>query len=821
VKVKVGNATGKAGRGTLEAGGREVPVAWDDRGAAAELEIELPDAPVWDEFSPALTRLRVRLTGDRLDEDRTVTFGMREVGAKGRQLTLNGHPLFLRGTLECCIFPLTGYPPTDVESWKRMIRVCKQHGLNHIRFHSWCPPEAAFVAADELGFYYQVEIAAWCAVGDGKPIDRWLYDEAGRILRAYGNHPSFLLMPYGNEPSGKNHVTYLTKWVEHWKARDSRRLYTSGSAYPLIPENQYHVTYPPRGPGGWGRDYRDQVQGLHAPAVVHEMGQWCVYPNFDEVAKYTGPLKPKNFDIFRDSLAAHGLLDRARDFLAASGKLQTICYKEEVEAALRTPGISGVQLLDLHDFPGQGTALVGVLDPFWDGKGYVTPAEFRRFFGPTVPLVRMPKRTWTADETLTADVEVAHFGAAPLAGAVPVWQLLDGSGKAVAEGTLAARDLPIDQNIPLGSLSVKLAGLPTPAAYRLVVGLKDTPAENDWNVWVYPAAAAAPPADVLVAKAADDALAAHLAKGGKAVLFTARTAASHPRGSFAPVFWNRYMFATQGTQTLGLLCDPKHPALAGFPTAMHTDWQWEPVVAKSRAVVLDGLPRDLRPVVSWIDDWNSNRRLGLVFECRVGAGKLLACAADLDSDLAKRPAARQLRDSLLAYAAGPAFNPAAAVPWEEIAARFPTRALTLAGRLGAKVVSADSEDRANGHVAANVLDGDPETFWHTRWQDRVDPMPHEIVIDLGKAVTLTGLVTWPRQDQANGRIARCDIHVSDDPRSWGPPAARAKWPNTEEKQTVQFGKPVKGRYVKLVARAEVHGNAFAAVAELDVLTDEK
>ena len=65
------------------------------------------------------------------------------------------------------------------------------------------------------------------------------------------------------------------------------------------------------------------------PVIVHEMGQWCVYPNFDEIKKYTGPLKPKNFEIFRDSLAAHGMLDQWRDFLRASGKLQALCYKEE------------------------------------------------------------------------------------------------------------------------------------------------------------------------------------------------------------------------------------------------------------------------------------------------------------------------------------------------------------------------------------------------------------------------------------------------------------------------------------------------------------
>ena len=92
-------------------------------------------------------------------------------------------------------------------AWKRIIRICKAHGLNHIRFHSWCPPEAAFIAADELGFYYQVECPSWAnqgaAIGEGRPLDQWLFQEGWRMLADYGNHPSFLLLAYGNEPAGR------------------------------------------------------------------------------------------------------------------------------------------------------------------------------------------------------------------------------------------------------------------------------------------------------------------------------------------------------------------------------------------------------------------------------------------------------------------------------------------------------------------------------------------------------------------------------------------------------------------------------------------
>jgi hypothetical protein len=366
LKVRIGNATGKAGEGRIEAGGQRAAIHWNAGGGEAEIEVPLGEgAKPWDEFQPAMQATEVVLAGDGVGDRRTVAFGLREIRADGRALSINGRSTFLRGTLECCIFPLTGFPPTDVESWRRIIRVCKEHGLNHIRFHSWCPPEAAFVAADELGFYYQVECGVWTQPGNGGAIDQWIYDESERIVRAYGNHPSFVLLTHGNEPHGPKREEYLAKWVNQWKQKDPRFLVTSGSAYPQLPENQYHVFHRCRGPHGWlGKDYRRDVEELEVPVIVHEMGQWCVYPNFDEIAKYTGPLKARNFEIFRESLEAHGMLDRWRDFLKASGRLQALCYKEEIEGALRTPGIAGFQLLDLHDFPGQGTALVGVLDAF-------------------------------------------------------------------------------------------------------------------------------------------------------------------------------------------------------------------------------------------------------------------------------------------------------------------------------------------------------------------------------------------------------------------------------------------------------------------------
>jgi beta-galactosidase len=824
VEVRIGNATGKAGHGTLTVGRQSQAVAWDQRGGVTSAYLELGDrAKAWDEFNPALQKLSLHLKGTQADDRRTVSFGLREIGAKGKQFMLNGHPAFFRGTLECCIFPLTGYPPTNVQSWKRVISICKSYGLNLIRFHSWCPPEAAFVAADELGFYFQVECAVWNNPGDDKVLGDWLYAESERIVRAYGNHPSFVLLTHGNEPHGKGREAYLAGWVNFWKQRDPRHLVTSGSAYPQLPENQFHVFAGGRGPHGWlGKDYLKDEQAFKVPVVVHEMGQWCVYPNFDEVSKYTGPLKPKNFDIFRDSLTEHGMLDQWRDFLRASGKLQVLCYKEEVEAALRTPGIGGFELLDLHDFPGQGTALIGVLDPFWDSKGYVTPAQYRRFCSATVPLARVLKRVWTTDETFSAEVEVAHFGPAPLENAVAVWKLVSEDGKTLAKGELDRKTIPLGQSTPLGRTSADLARVSTPQACKLVVGLKGTPFENDWDVWIYPAKSeAAAPAEVLVTPALDPTALARLEAGGRVLLLPPRLSRVHPRLDFEPIFWNRYMFHNQARQTLGLLCDPKHPALAKFPTQFFQDWHWDEIVTGAYGMVLDTLPKELRPIVQPIDDWNTNRKLGLVWECRVGHGKLLICAADLVKDLDKRPAARQLRESLLSYMAGKRFAPKVAVGPDALTRLLDLAEVSQMTALGAKVIEADSEDRDHGNVAANAIDGNGESMWHTKWNPVVDPMPHHLIIDLGRALTLKGITYLPRQDGANGRIAACEIYCSSEPNAWAAPTAKVKWPNTDQLQTVRFGPPVKARYLKVVVRSEVNRKPYASIAELDILTDKK
>jgi hypothetical protein len=800
--------------------------------AVVECVYELgEEALLWDEFAPVVYELSVSLKSKANERDISsvykTTFGLRDFSTDGTQFTINGRPTFLRGTLECCIFPLTGYPPTDAKEWLRILGVAKSHGLNHLRFHSWCPPEAAFEAADQLGIYFHVETPCWTTIGDGHPIDKYVYAEGDRILKAYGNHPSFCMLAYGNEPGGKNQRRFLGDLVNYLKKKDPRRLYTSAAGWPIIPESQYHSTPAPRG-HQWGAglksrfnakapetasDYREFIQQYDVPVVSHEIGQWCVFPNMNEIGKYKGTLRAGNFEIVRDSLAERGMLDQAHDFLMASGKLQALLYKEEIESALRTPSFGGFQLLDLHDFPGQGTALIGVLDAFWDSKGYVAAAEHRRYCCETVPLVRMQKRIWTNSEMFDADVEVAHFGPVPLEDATARWSIRYEDGRVVRRGELAPRTIPVGNGFSLGSIRIPLSSVTNAARLILTVSLKDTWYNNNWDIWVYPTnTAVRGQRDVLVADSLSEEALAKLNAGGKVLLMPSPLSVdSDVPAGFTSIFWNTAWTNKQPPHTLGILCDPRHPALENFPTDYHSNWQWWDLVRNSKAMILDDFSKDFRPIVQVIDDWNTNRKLGLLFEAKVGPGKLLVCSVDLKSDMENRPVARQMYESLLAYMDGAKFSPSTEIAIETVRGLF--REPPLLGRV--KRIRADSE--AVGHEAANAIDGNPSTIWHTAWEPAPQDYPHELVIELKREMTISGLRYLPRQDMSNGWVSEFAVYVSSDATNWAEPVAKGRLQRGRAAQEIVFEKPVKVEFIRFVAAKGIDGQKFASVAELELV----
>lgn len=649
------------------------------------VEYPMGDNPLlWDEFHPNIYTMNVGLSGEKGNDNRFVDFGMRKFSTSGTQIVVNGRPIFLRGTLECAIFPKTGFPPTTEEAWDRIFRICKSYGLNHVRFHSWCPPGTAFDAADKAGMYLSIENSAWASVGDGEPIDQYIYDESNRIVTAFGNHPSFCMMPYGNEAHGNNAEKYLTSFIDYWKAKDKRRIYTAASGFPSSKANDYTSSGAARiqwWEGGLtspinakppSTDYEwTPYLEKDKPTVSHEIGQWCVYPNFKEISKYDGVLKPKNFEIFKDRLEEHGMLNLADSFLYASGRLQVLCYKADIEAAFRTPGFGGFQLLDLHDFPGQGTALVGVLDPFWDEKGYVTAKEYRKFCNATVPLAVMRKLIYTNNELFNVKLEVAHYGEKDLKNIKSEWKLTHADGSIVYDEKLKQTDFVVGKITTVDSISKSLSMVTKPEKLTLTLTI-DT-LENSWDIWVYPEQnpAIENEQEIKVVQQLDKATEDHLANGGTVLLTLKKGTLKAGKGGdiaigFSSIFWNTAWTNKQAPHTLGILCDPGHPALAAFPTEYYSNYQWWDGMSHSNAIRLDSVDIKIQPIVRVIDDWFTARPLGLIFACKVGKGKLLVSGIDLLNDNANRPGARQLLYSLKKYMASDAFDPTITIDIEKI-----------------------------------------------------------------------------------------------------------------------------------------------------------
>jgi hypothetical protein len=814
LRAKVGNVSGAAAAGTVTVeavsfnhdGAVHRPAAQSATFAApagdgTTVTLDLPlgaDANLWDEFSPALYALTVRLAAapsaagatTQFSDTRTIETGLREFRTKDRQFTINGRPTFLRGKHDPGIAPLTGYPAMDVASWERYFRTVQEWGFNHIRCHTWVPPEAAFVAADRLGLYLQPELPYW-GTFDANVRD-FLMPEAEALLRSLGNHPSFVMLTLGNEVGGDRAL--MNAMVEHLRALDPRHLYADGCNNVLWdpvfqPTNDFFISaksHPPADPsktlpargsfcvfdGGdghtqWGpaetrTDLRAALEGLPVPFVGHETGQWSSYPDFTDIPKYTGVLRARNMERFRDRLARTGMLDQAAVFARASGALAAELYREENELFFRTPGIGSYQILDLQDNPEQGTALVGLLDAFMEPKNSVSAAHFRRANSPLVPLARFDKYAWTTAETYRADLQLSHYGAADLPAARIKWSLCDAAGTPVRTGALPELDLPRGGLRDLGAVAVPLAGLTAPARYDLFVRVDSgaTHLEQNWPVWVYPETVdTTAPASVVLARAYDASARAALAAGKRVVLVPAgKSWGNTLPGGYATDFWNWPMFnGTPGT--MGLLCDPNHPALAAFPTRFHSERQWSEIAHASRPVILSTTPAAYRPIVQVIDNYERNEKLGLVFEAAVGSGRLLVCAVDLlDPVLAAKPAARQLLASLLHYAGSDAFAPAAAL--EPALLDTLLRPSLAEGR---PATASTSFKPPWGFVPQplHAIDGD----LNTRWRPADNDAQPWLAVDLGAPSALASAELVFGNDAPGYRYA---LEGSLDGKTWKP-----------------------------------------------------
>jgi len=417
---------------------------------------------------------------------------------------------------------------------------------------------------------------------------------------------------------------------------------------------------------GWATD----IGGIRSPGEAPDALK--DYVKF--VEKYTGVLKAKNFEIFRESLEENGMGHQAAEFLMASGKLQTLCYKADIEAALRTPGFAGFHLLQLHDFPGQGSALVGILNPFFESKGYISSEEFRMFCNEVVPLARLKKHVYSSEEAITALIEIANFSQSELDNRTIACRLISEDNDTLFTRKIEKARIERGNNISLGSFDYRFEKLEKSLKLRLDVSVEGTPFHNSWDLWVYPSSVEIDTGAVYVTDKLDSKVESVLKNGGS-VLYLAYGKVSKGKGAeiaigFSSIFWNTAWTNKQPPHTLGILCDPAHPAFKRFPTEFHSNWQWWDPLSHSQAMVINDLPVSVKPIIQPIDDWTTNRRLALAFDARVNGGKLMVCSIDMKDLNAERVVTKQLMLSLLDFMNSASFNPDADVSLDKIRELF-------------------------------------------------------------------------------------------------------------------------------------------------------
>ena len=644
---------------------------WERRGGS--IVVSLAEEPVyWNEFHPQL--YTVRLTAADGFEH-SVRFGFRSVGTKGRLLMLNGAAIFTRGNVENANFAKDGVPWMEKGEWMRVFRTLKdEDGINAVRFHTWCPPEAASQAADELGIILHPEAGIWTdkwmsdgdEVGNGKPVDGFVRREMKAIADAYGNSPSFFSLSIGNELGNSNFET-MGEWIDEHKKYDPRALCYASSARDITAADDFSLSHVVPGKGlareklmphtDW--DYEDIYSAATVPTIAHEIGQWPVYPIWEELlSPFTGVMRPWNLTRHYETAARKKALKFQNEYHAASAKLNRLIYKEEVESFLRTPSCAGLQLLNVQDYTGQAEALVGWRDPFYRLKrGFRDMSPFSNVWGPVCYLARFSRFTYIVGETYRATLQIRNLTESALsAGAAFPYELGGTSG----EVTLA-------EAIPPGEVKT-VAIVECPLSDDMVRSRQTLRFGcNEWSFWVYPREGhcAAPEG---VVETSDPATMKGAIADGKTVLYSGPSFKS-AQGQFKPVYWSARWFPVANTTAAALSTwfDVKHPAFAGFVTDDFTDWQWYALSQGAMVHALKGLPDGFRPIALSVNDFHFSDFTATMFEVLVGRGRLFVCGYDLAADT---PEARRLRASVCDYLAGAPANGTPLVSEEWLAEEF-------------------------------------------------------------------------------------------------------------------------------------------------------
>jgi beta-galactosidase len=700
------------------------------RSAAVKLSLG-DEVQLWSDRHPTLYHASVHLKHEGVLEDTySLRFGLRSIGAQGKDIVLNGNAIYLRGYVDCCIFPLTGYPSWDREHYRQQFQIVKSYGFNHVRLHGWTAPKPFWEAADEEGMLVQTELphwSNWYNPPDSKvpeAVHGFFQRELEKIIHSLNEHPSFLMLSLGNELINQQGHPGLNELVLAAREMDPSRIYTDNTGFGelpaydregdfFIPTLNWHTPYhidDAATPNTY-EDYEKVTVLSDKPVIAHEHGQFTMYVRPSEASKYTGILRPNWLNTTLETLETKHLTGRIDEFIDATGSLLIRSLKEAMERARRTAGLSGIQLLDIRDFPGQGHATTGILDVFWDSKGIIEPDAFRSFNDETVLVMRSSGRTFTAGETHKVDIECSHFGPTTIQDATLRWELTSG-GQTIRSGTICDLLIPQGKLHVIGRIPLDVdANLTRAQALELRVTLesRDTQVHNQWEFWVYPRThklqnesriwsnvwslrPALSRADFRQQfginwlshqeeKGIDLAITDQLSRfvlqyvldGGSAWLMVKpEILHDEVHSKFLPIFWNYLWFPLQSGTTMGMVIHD-HPLMSQFPHDGKSNWQWYHLVDKTPAIGLDSVPQ-VKPIVEVVDNFNRAKKLAYAFEVKVGKGKLFVSSFRLHEKYdIKRPESAHMLHQTIQYLRSEQFNPEVQLSVGEILGLFKLR----------------------------------------------------------------------------------------------------------------------------------------------------
>lgn len=794
-------------------------------------EIDMSDNMLlWSEYTPNLYKADIVLNVGSARQYFQETFGMREISVDNNRFILNGEEIYLRGNVLCGSFPQTGYASMDYSEWKRIMTIHKYYGLNHIRFHSWTPPEAAFKAADEVGIYLYSETNVWAPIRT-KEQENFLSQEGALALKYYGNHPSFLFMGMGNETAAKKDIT--DRLLIEWK-KDNRRLYTglANSRNSISSQCEFLVTREVRSNIGWPPGpqcsyfYRNKPSTdftfgdpvkYQIPLITHEAGQHCSYPALDQMLKFTGSQFAGYIDIAREQLNEHGMLKQWPDFVKASGKLQSLFYKHELETYLRMPRHTGYEILQIEDFPGQGSALVGVLDYFYDSKGYITAQEFRQFCGPQVLLLKMPKFTWKQHEIFKAEAAFSNWGKTNLVNPKILYQISGDDGTVYFERTFAPTMILRGDAVSLGELDLSLSKIAVPCKLTVKATLVNSDVMNEWSFWVYPDSIPTVKG-IAISEEWNDSIAQRIINGENMVIQLGKK--NLKRGgdlppSFLPIFWTQ--FDKMGnSQTMGILCKPEHNMFEYFPTEYHCNWQWYELLNDAYPIIFDeygmtdAWDKSFIPLIQLIDGWKTNRKMGVLAEAKMGKGKIVITSMNLTENLEERFVARQFRFSLLNYMKSKAFDPEYQVTPKSVDALLQHGEIL---REKSKIKNITSIGISSESELSKLMDGDMKSLWSGKLQKR-----GALILALNKMEQVGSVHCMRAGNKKKWHEISYKIFLSKDGKDWGIPLAQGKLNQDSKITEMNFQYFHGANYVK-IEFFRVPKDTELSISEIKVVTE--